>query len=219
MHLTRQKVSKIWPIERKGTAYVVRPAHDIEKGIPILVILRDILKIAENRKEVKKAIFRKQILLNEKPVRDERNNALLFDVVTLISQDTKSKMHYRIDLGKNKKLCLIEIKEKESRQKTSKIINKKLLKDKKMQINLSDGRNILSDIKCNVGDSILVNLEDNKLSKHLPLKEKANVIVFAGKHIGQRGTIKKIDEKDKTVRIITEDEEITVLIKQIIVTE
>ena len=62
MHLKRQKVPKSWPITRKGTKYLVRPNSDIHSGIPILIILRDMLKIAQNRREVKRAIHEKNIL-------------------------------------------------------------------------------------------------------------------------------------------------------------
>ncbi|RLG15673.1 hypothetical protein DRN69_02690, partial [Candidatus Pacearchaeota archaeon] len=107
MHLKRQKVPKNWPIERKGTAYVVRPRSNLNKGIPILIILRDLLKIAQNKKEVKKALHLKQILLNGKAVRDEKQSVLLFDIITIVP----SKKNYRIELSKNKKFKFTEIKD------------------------------------------------------------------------------------------------------------
>ncbi len=219
MHLSRQKVPKIWPLERKGTAYVVKPLHSLNKGIPILVILRDILEITKNRREAKKAIFKKQILVNGKPIKSEKDSVLLFDTISIISLDGQSKLYYRIDLGKNKKLTLNQIDEKESKQKVSKIINKKCLKGHKIQINLSDGMNVLSDTKCNVNDSVIIDFKNNKIAKHLPLKEKSNAVVFAGKHTGQRGMIESIDKKDSTVKISSKEGEINVLIKQVIVTQ
>ena len=59
-HLKRQNAPKSWPIPRKGTTFVVRPNFGFSKGIPLLIILRDMLKIAENKKEVKKAIYMKK---------------------------------------------------------------------------------------------------------------------------------------------------------------
>lgn len=219
MHLKRQKIPKTWPLERKSTTYVVKPSHSLNKGIPILVLLRDILEIAKDRREVKKAIFRKQVFLNGKNARDEKNNALLFDTLTLKSIDGKTIIHYRVELGDNKKFCLTEINEKEANKKVSKVINKKLLKGRKIQINLIDGRNFLSNLKCKVNDSVLIDFEKNELSKHLPLSEKSNAVVFAGKHSGQKGIIKEIDEKNKVVKISTKNGEINVLVKQIIVVE
>ena len=121
MYLKRQKVPKNWPIERKGTAYVVRPNYNINNGVPVLIILRDMLKIAQNRKEVKKAIHAKNILLNGKNVKDEKNNVLLFDTITI----TPLKKYYRLDLSNKGKFETEEIKENEINYKIAKIVNKK----------------------------------------------------------------------------------------------
>ena len=56
MHLKRQEVPKSWPVYRKGTKYVVKPGSALETGVPLLLVLRDMLHIAQNRKEAKRAI-------------------------------------------------------------------------------------------------------------------------------------------------------------------
>ena len=57
-HLKRQETSKIWPIERKGTKFIVKPASNNSNGMPVLTVLRDVLKLVQNRKEVKKIILK-----------------------------------------------------------------------------------------------------------------------------------------------------------------
>lgn len=214
-YLKRHKVPKNWPIHRKGTKYVVKPRVDIQKGIPILVALRDILGVAQNRKEVKRAIHLNHILLNGRRVVDEKNSALLFDVITLVP----SKKHYRVEISDKGKIEINEINEKEAKMKVSKIIGRKMLKGKKMQINLGDGRNFISDIKCKTNDSVVINFKDNKIEKHLPLKKGSEVLVIAGKHAGKEGEVKELDEKTHSVKIKSGKETITVLTKQIIVTK
>jgi small subunit ribosomal protein S4e len=215
MHLKRHKVPKNWPIPRHGTTYVVRPNFNLGKGIPILVVIRDMMKIAQNKKEVKKAIHEKQILLNNKPVTDEKNSSLLFDTITIVP----SKKSYRLGFSEHRKFQLSEIKEKESQYKISKIINKKTLKGKKVQLNLSDGMNFISDIKCQVNDSVLINFKDKKIESCLPLQEKANVVVFSGKHAGEKGTISKIEEGNKSIEVNVEGKKVNILIKQLMVIE
>lgn len=215
MHLKRQKVPKSWPIKRKGTTYVVRPNFNTQKGIPILIILRDILKIAQNRKEVKKALHLKHVLLNNKVVKDEKNSALLFDTITIVP----SKKHYKLDLSEKGKFKVEEIKESEANNKIAKIENKKTLKGKKTQLNLSDGRNFLLDIKCSVGDSVLINFKNKKIEKCFPLKERENVIVIAGKHTGARGVINKINLESKMAELNIDKKKVNVLIKQLMVTK
>lgn len=209
-HIKRQRTPKNWPIKRKGTKYVVTPNF---KGLPILIILRDILELAQNRKEVKKAIHAKNILLNGKVVSDEKNSALLFDVITNVS----AKENYQVGLEENGKYKIENVED--ASKKVAKIINKKILKGKKTQLNLSDGRNVLSEVKCNVGDSVLISFKDNKIEKCLELKEKANVIVVAGKHTGKKGVIRKLKPERKMASIIVGDNDINVLIKQIMVIE
>jgi len=214
MHLKRQKVPKKWPIPRKGTKYVVRPNFNPQKGVPILIILRDMLKVAQNRKEVKRAIHSKHILLNNKIVIDDKNSALLFDTITIIPL----KKCYRFGLS-GKKFKMEEINEDEANKKISKIINKKSLKGKKTQLNLSDGRNFISDIKCNVNDSVLINFKERKIKKCLALKEKAKVIISSGKHSGESGTINKININNEMVEVDISKRKVNVLIKQLMVVE
>lgn len=213
MHLKRQKVPKNWPIERKGTAYIVRPNANLSNGIPILVALRDMLKLAQTRKEVKKAIHVKNLLLNGSPVKDEKNSISLFDTLTIVP----SNESYKLSLSEKGKFQIEKINAGEETHKIAKIINKKILKGKKIQLNLSDGRNFLSDIKCNVNDSVLIDLKKKKIEKCLPLKEKGEVLVFAGKHAGKKANIDKINQVKKMAELTFEDKKINVLIKQLII--
>ena len=211
MHLKRQKIPNSWPIERKGTKYVVRPSNDLEKSIPILVLLRDVLKIATTRKEVKISLNLKKVMVNGKLVRDEKKSLTLFDTLSLIPM----KKHYRLDLSENGKFNLQEISDKEASKKISKVLNRRILKGKKVQLNLSDGRNFLSEMKCNVNDSVLIDLVSKKIYACIPLNEKSNVFVFAGKHAGKRGKVAKIKQEGKMAEISVDKETLNVLTKQI----
>ena len=121
-YLKRQKVPRNWPIRRKGTTYVVRPNFNIGKGMPVLVILRDILKVAQTRKDVKKIIHAGQVLLNNKPVRDEKNNVLLFDILSI----TPTNKSYVMDLSNKGKFEVKEVCTNDAGKKVAKIINKKV---------------------------------------------------------------------------------------------
>ncbi len=215
MHLKRQKAPKNWPTKRKGTTFLVRPNFNPKKGIPILILLRDILKIAKSRKEVKKAIHLEALLLNGKKVVDEKNSACLFDVLTIVP----TKKHYKITLSKVGKFMVEEIQEFESKQKVAKIVDKKILRGKKVQLNLNDGKNFISDLQCKVNDSVLIDFSKKKIEKCLILKENKNAFVFAGKHSGAQGKINKINLKNKMAEIGVDEKKINVLIKQLMVIE
>lgn len=214
-HLKRQEVPKSWPIERKGTKYVVSPSFEFERGIPVLIVLRNMLKIAKNRKEVKKALHEKNIISNNKVVIEEKMPLLLFDTLTIVP----SKKHYRLNLNESGKFILDEIKDTETTKKISKIFDKKTLKGKAVQLNLTDGRNFISKTECKVGDSVLINLKDKKIDKIIPLKKGASVMIFSGKHTGKTGIIENIEDKRKMAEIKTKNEKINVLLKQLMAVE
>lgn len=227
-HLKRQAVPKRWPIERKGSVYVVRPSSG-SSGVSVLTALRDMVGFVQNRKEAKQAVHMRQILVNEKPVTDEKTSVSLFDTLGIPA----AKKYYRMELSEKGKFQFSEIKESEAKTKIAKIVNKKMLKGKKTQLNLGDGRNFLSEMKCNVGDSVVINLKDGKIEKCLPLKEKASAIVFAGKHAGEKGEIISLNHEGKTAKIKVDKrvhnihshssegqmKEENILIKQIMVVE
>jgi small subunit ribosomal protein S4e len=214
-HLVRQEIPRKWPIERKGTPYIVRPQFNLSEGMPLLIILREIMGLAKTRREVKNIIHSNHIFLNEKIANDEKNNVLLFDTLKI----TSLKKAYRLSLTEKGKFCLEEIKETEADKKISKIINKKILKGKKIQLNLSDGRNFLSNVKVNTNDSVLINLKENKVEKVIPLKQNSQVIVFSGKHVGKKGKILEINEERKMAKINSNNEELNILLNQLMVIE
>ncbi|MCL5730065.1 MAG: hypothetical protein M1165_00670, partial [Candidatus Pacearchaeota archaeon] len=154
-----------------------------------------------------------------KAIFDDRENALLFDVITLIPKKESNlpERNYRMTMNKNKKFDLEEISSEDSWHKTAKVINKKSLKKKRVQINLSDGRNFISDMKCNVNDSMRINLKDRKIEKCIPLKENSDAFVFAGKHAGESGVIEQIDKGMNRVRLNSGGNQINILIKQLMV--
>ena len=213
MHLKRQRTPKNWPIFRKGTKYVVRPASNFDRGIPVLIVLRDMLKVAKNRKEAKRAIHLRQVLINNKSISDEKTTMVLFDTIALVPM----KKYYKLGLLQGGKFDLVEIKENETNHKIAKLIDKKMLKGKKIQLNLDDGRNFISQVSCNVGDSLVVNFKDKKVEKCIPLKEDSTAYVFSGKHAGKSGSVKKIYKEKGVAEIEIDEKPISVLIKQFMV--
>ncbi|MEM4625289.1 MAG: hypothetical protein QXJ28_00770 [Candidatus Pacearchaeota archaeon] len=196
MHLTRRNVGKKWPVKRKGTKYVIVPSHNHQNGIPLLIVMRDILKIVNTRRELKRILHEKEIMINKRVVKEENRQIQLFDTISL----NKINTHYRLIIGENRKFLLEEISEKEAEKKICKIISRKKLKGNKTQINLNDGRNVLNESKAKIGDSIELNLNSGKIERIIEIKEKAKVLVIGGKHFGDKGEIIKIENEKALVR-------------------
>lgn len=202
MHMKRQKIEKSWPISRKGTKYVVISSHEKSKGIPILIIIRDIMKLAKNRKEVKKILNQKTVSLNGKTVIKDNLSVLPFDILKI--RDKK----YEVVFSEKGKFSVKETRRDES---ILKVISKKILKGKKIQLNLIYGKNIISEENVPVGSSVVI--KDKKIIKIIPLEVGRDVAVISGKYKGREGEIKSIN--DKIATLSSNKEEINVPIKNI----
>ncbi len=70
-----------------------------------------------------------------------------------------------------------------------------------------------------MGDSVVVNFKAKKIVKCIPLSEKANVVVFGGKHAGAKGIISKLNIERKMAELVIGDKNVNVLIKHLMVVE
>jgi small subunit ribosomal protein S4e len=217
MHLNRNNIGKFWPIPRKGTKYLAVPSYNHSQAIPLIVVVRDILKLVTTKKELKSVLNDKKIKVNKKEIHDCNYPLCLFDVLTLVD----SKKNYRVNLSTKKKMELIEINEKESEIKAYKVLNKKLLKNKQVQLNLMNGINIISKEKVNTKDSVLLNFKENKIIKVLPMKKGETAFVTHGKHTGISGKIDDLIERGgkQIAKIKFESEKVNVWTKNIIIIE
>jgi len=195
-HIKRKAIEKSWPLPRKGTKYLIRPypGKKSEFSIPLGIALREILKIAATKREVKELLNNNEIIVDGKIRKEIKFPLNIFDVLSI----PKIKKDFRIILNEKGKLSFDEIKEKDIHLKTCKVIGKKTIKNGIQQINCFDGRNLICKDKINVNDSIVYNLKENKIAKVLPLKTGAEVFITGGAHIGERG---KITEINKNIKI------------------
>lgn len=184
MHLKKSEMPRVWPIQRKGKRYVAVPSHAYKKGISVLFILRDMLKIVETRKEAKYMTLNGFVKVNNKIRKDENFPVQVFGTVSL----EKSKKNYRLEIF-NRKFRLAEISAKEAETKIIKITGKTIVSKGRVQMNLDDGQNFITKTSFSVGDSVLLNTLSNKVEKILPLKKGAKIEVIKGKHAGQKGEL------------------------------
>jgi small subunit ribosomal protein S4e len=188
--LKRLLAPRFWRVPKKEYTWVVSPKpgpHPKFYCIPLQIIVRNILKIAETAKEAMTIIRRGDILVDGKPRKDHGYPVGLFDTISI----PKTKQYYRI-VPSLKGLILTEIPEKESKMKICKIMNKTSVSGK-TQLNLSDGKNIFAtDKKYKTGDSLLLELPSLKIIEHIPLAAGNMGIVSKGKSAGKLGKVKEI---------------------------
>ncbi len=216
MHIKRKTIPGFWPVPRTGTKYMAVPSHNQYGSVPVIIIIRDLLKLVKTKKELKKILNDKKVLINAKIIKEPNYPLCLFDSLAIPS----IKKYYRADLD-NKRMALKEISEKDSHLHIYKIIGKKIISGKKIQLNLSNGRNLLSSEKANVGDFATLDDKENKIIRITPLDKNVEVIVIKGKHMGKRGKIKEIVKEGENLvaRIASKEGEINANIKNIFASE
>lgn len=205
-HLKRIASPRTWLVDRKANKFIVRPnpgAHSLENGLPLGVILRDNLSLASTMGEAKKMLNNKEVLVDGKRRKDHSFMVGLFDVLAV----PELKKQYRMVLDRKGRLVLSEISAQESLVKLSKVVGKTMTKGKKMQFNLHDGRNVASNDKANVGDTLVLALPQASVKKVLPLKKGAQVFLTKGKHAGGTGVLKEIKGDEATYSAEGEDVE------------
>jgi small subunit ribosomal protein S4e len=215
-HTKKSKMPKSWPVPRKTKTkkFIAVPSHSKNKAINLLFILRDVLKLAQTRREVKRILHQGDIKVNNKTRKAEEFPVQIFDTISL----EKTNKYYRLEIV-NRKFLLKEIKKEESQTKIAKIIGKKILSKNKTQLNLEDGTNVLYEKEFSLGDSALLNTEKNKVEKVLPLKEKSKVEIISGKHAGEKGELLEIValSRGKSYKIKLEDKEVSLPAKTVLV--
>lgn len=204
-HLKRLVIPKSWSVKKKGLVFVIKPdagPHPLKLGLPLSVVIRDILGIAKNSKEVRKILHD-----NETLVDGIRRKELKFPVGIMdVIEFKKSNEFFRVVLDKGK-IRLIPIDKKERGIKPCKIIGKTLVKGK-TQLNLYDGKNILVEKDTyNVGDIVVISLPKQEIKEHIKLEKGCLIYLIGGKHSGDIGKIEdiisnKITYKGKNGEII-----------------
>ena len=187
-HLCRNLAPKNWPISIKKTKWTIKPSagpHNIQDCIPVGLLLRDSLKLVQTARETRIILQKKFVKINNKIIHDQKYPLGLFDIIEIENQKPK-----RLMLDDNNKFILVDTKH--SNVKPSKVIGKKILNNKKIQINFSDGRNLILDKDAyNVNDTVLFDLKTNKPLKTLKFEKNAKVYLTGGKHKGLNGTLEE----------------------------
>jgi small subunit ribosomal protein S4e len=203
-HLKTIATPKSWPIHRKSRKYVMRQnsgPHNMKESITLNMLLIDILGLAKTKKEAVYILHHKEVLVDGKRRKEVAFPIGMFDVISI--KDIKKD--YRLLIDSKGKFKVMEIDPKEAMIKPIKIIGKRPI-GKKMQINLSDGKNLLvQDDNFRVDDTIIYDFNKKQIKKHLNLEKGKCIFLINGKHRGDIGKIEDV-EQDKIIYKIGQNE-------------
>lgn len=189
MTMKRMTAPVFWPIERKTKKYVMDPMpgpHSKQASIPLGVVLRDILRVAYNRKEAVQILTSGKVLVDGRPRKETNFSVGLMDVVTVGDES------YRVVTAK-KGLKLVGIDKKGSETKLFRVEGKNYLKKGRVQVHLHDGSNMLEDgKKYRTGDVIVYDIAKRSVKEVIKMEKGIRVLIIEGSNSGTVGTVEEV---------------------------
>jgi small subunit ribosomal protein S4e len=215
--LKRKPAPKFWPIHRKEKFWVVKPSsgsHSLHECLPLTLVLRDVLCVAQTRKEAKTIIDQGKVQVDNKIRRSDDIPVGLMDVIALPDIDK----YYRI-MPSHKGLTLISISKEEAKTKLVRVEDKHTVKNG-IQIELHDGTNLLvkvadpknpQEVTYETFDTLKLTFPEKEVAQALKTKEGNFAVITGGKNIGKQGKIVEIEKveakKRRQALVVIEDQQ------------
>ena len=198
-------------LDKMGGAWAPRPStgpHKLRECMPIVVILRNRLKYALNRREVVMISMDKLVQVDGKIRTDPNFPAGLMDVITLgphnASASDNTVDRFRLMYDVKGRFVLHKIDTEESNYKLCKVVKQDFTGKGVSYIVTHDGRTIrYHDPVIKRNDSVLLDTRDGKVKDVLKMQIGHKVIVTKGKNRGRYGTLVSIERHPGSFDIVT----------------
>ncbi len=194
---------KLMLTDKKEKVFLKKPnpgPHSKHTSMPLVVLLRDILKVAKNEKEVRAILNDKKVKIDGKVRKDIGFPVGLMDVIDL------GNASYRIML--DDKGRLIPVADEKKLLKPLKIVDKVSVGKDRFQLTFHDGRTMLtSDNNFKVGDVVLFDLSKREVVELVKNKEGVYCLIVDGRHAGRKGKIKEIVSRGGKREVVIESSE------------
>ncbi|MGD6851383.1 MAG: 30S ribosomal protein S4e [Candidatus Bathyarchaeia archaeon] len=204
--LKRKPAPAFWQIHRKELPWVVKPSsgsHSLHKCLPLTLVLRDMLGVAQTRKEGKIIIAQGKVIVNGKVYRKDDIPVGLMDVVAL----PDSGKYYRV-MPSHKGLIVTPISKEESNTSLLRVEGKTTVSNG-VQIAVHDGSIMLvkvadpknpTEVTYDTFDVLKVTYPEKTVVETLKTKEGNLAVITGGKNIGKMGKIVEIEKAEAKKR-------------------
>ncbi len=198
-HLKRIAAPATWMVDRKERKFIAMPKGSFKRamGMSLVTVLKDVLKLVTTRKEGKRVLNSKEILVNGTRRKDEKFMIGLMDVLT-IKDIGKS---YRMLLDKRNILRLVPVTEGEASVKLGKVTGKRCVRKGRIQLSLHDGRSLLGLAAHNTGDTVVLALPKGDVTQHFRLESGCQAYLIGGSNVGRTGVVDSISGDKVTIKI------------------
>jgi len=213
--LKRKPAPKFWPIHRKELPWILKPSagsHSLQNCLPLTLVLRDMLGVAQTRKESKMILSEGKVLVDGEVRRKDDFPVGLMDVISMPDADK----YYRI-MPSHKGLVLNPIGKAEANFKLVRVEDKTTVKNG-VQIALHDGSNMFvkvadpkkpAEVTYETFDILKVTYPEKQVESTLKTKVGNLALITGGKNIGKQGKIVEIEKTEAKKRrqalVVVED--------------
>ena len=191
-HLKRLAAPRVLRLHRKERTFTIRAApgpHPLELAIPLGLVVRDYLGLCDTYKEARKIVSNGDVLVDGVKRKNFKFPCGLMDVISI----PKMRKNIRILFDRNGKLTLVPISENDAEWKLCRIQNKTIVKGKKVQLNLHDGKNkLVEKDEYKTGDVLKISFKENKIDEVYKFDEGTVSMIIGGTHIGEIASIDEI---------------------------
>jgi small subunit ribosomal protein S4e len=213
--LKRKPAPAFWPIHRKDLPWIVKPSsgsHSLHESLPLTLVLRDMLGVAQTRKEAILILQQGKLQVDGKIIKRSDFPVGLMDVISM----PEANKQYRV-MPSHKGLVLAPISKEEANTKLVRVEDKTTVTNG-IQIALHDGSNLLvkvadpknpKEVTYETFDTLKMTFPEKEVTLTLKTKEGNLAIITGGKNIGKQGRIMEIEKTEAKKRhqalVIIED--------------
>jgi small subunit ribosomal protein S4e len=186
--MKRLSAPRQWDIGRKEERFVWKPSpgpYGIAYSYPLGFVIRDILGLVKNAREVTHVLTSGEVFVDGKVRRSPSFPVGLFNVVEV----PKEKQAYRF-IPSPDGLVVTKVTGEETRLKLCSIRRKLKAKGGVIQYGLHDGRSLLSDsLNLSLGDTVVLKMPEQSIVVSFKLAKGSLGLVISGERAGQLGKI------------------------------
>jgi small subunit ribosomal protein S4e len=213
--LKRKPAPRFWPIHRKELPWILKPSsgsHSLQSCLPLTLVLRDILGVAQTRKEAKMILSEGKVQVNGTVKRKDDFPIGLMDVVSM----PDAGKYYRV-MPSHKGLILNPISKEEANFTLARVEDKTTVSGG-TQISLHDGSNLFikvvdpkkpTEVIYDTFDILKITCPEKQVAQTLKTKEGNLAVITGGKNIGKQGKIVEIEKTEAKKRrqalVVVED--------------
>lgn len=189
-HLKRIAIPRTWRVKtKKEIKYITRPkpGKNFLYSMPLGTILKEVICIARTEKEVKFILSEKNLFVNGVRVNEPKYPVGIFDTIEI----KEIGKFYRMVFDRRGNLAIVNTDKMDAEARPVKIKGKTMLQKGKVQLNFSDGTNLIADKKYEIGDVLIIK-HPKTVTSVIKLEKDVLVYIVGGKNSGKLGVVKDI---------------------------